>query len=96
MQTAFVYFDGERLPGRKRKLYTSDLMATKGTMRRQGRDWGPSGVVVAFQGEQVLETFCKAPGQYDWLDGASCVAECLLTGKPRLITPEHGGTCLKS
>lgn len=90
VQTAFVYFDGERLPGRERKLYTIDVMATKGTMHLQGWDWGPSGVDVAFQGEQVLETFCKEPGKYDWVGGASYVAECLLTGKPSLITPEHG------
>jgi predicted dehydrogenase len=90
VQTGFVYFDGERLPGRERKLYTIDVMATKGTMHMQGWDWGPSGVDVALQGEVVLETFCKEPGKYDWVGGASYVAECLLTGKPSLITPEHG------
>jgi predicted dehydrogenase len=90
VQTAFVYFDGERLPGRERKLYTIDVMATKGTMHMQGWDWGPSGVDVAFHNEAVLETFCKEPGKYDWVGGASYVAECLLTGKPSLITPEHG------
>ena len=90
VQTAFVYFDGERLPGRERKLYTIDVMATKGTMHMQGWDWGPSGVDVALQGEAVLETFCKEPGKYDWVGGASYVAERLLTGQPSLITPEHG------
>jgi predicted dehydrogenase len=90
VQTAFVYFDGERLPGRERKLYTIDVMATRGTMHLQGWDWGPSGVDVAFHNEAVLETFCKEPGKYNWVGGASYVAECLLTGKPSLITPEHG------
>jgi predicted dehydrogenase len=90
VQTAFVYFDGERLPGRERKLYTIDVMATKGAMHMQGWDWGPSGVDVAFHDEVVLETFAKEPGKYDWVGGASYVAECLLTGKPSLITAEHG------
>jgi predicted dehydrogenase len=90
VQTAFVYFDGERLPGRERKLYTIDVMATKGTMHMQGWDWGPSGVDVAFHDEAVLETFAKEPGKYDWVGGASYVAECLLTGNPSLITPEQG------
>ena len=90
VQTAFVYFDGERLPGRERKLYTIDVMATKGTMHMQGWDWGPSGVDVAFHDERVLETFAKEPGKYDWVGGASYVAECLLTGEPSLITPEQG------
>ncbi len=90
VQTAFVYFDGYRLPGRERKLYTIDVMATKGAMHLQGWDWGPSGVDVAFHDEVVLETYAKEPGKYDWVGGASYVAECLLTGKPSLITAEHG------
>ena len=89
VQTAFVYFDGERLPSRERKLYTVDVMATRGAMHMQGWDWC-DGVDVAFHNEVVLETFCKEPGKYDWVGGASCVAECLLTGKSSLITPEHG------
>ncbi len=42
------------------------------------------------QGEAVPETFCKDPSEYNWAGGASYVAEALLTGKPTLITPEHG------
>ena len=38
----------------------------------------------------MLETFCKDPGQYNWVGGATYVAESLLTGHPSLITPEHG------
>jgi hypothetical protein len=30
------------------------------------------------------------PGNYGWVGGANYVAECLLTGKTSLITPEHG------
>ena len=90
VQTAFVYFDGEHAPSKQRKLYTIDVMATKGTMHMQGWDWGPSGVDVAFHDNSELETFCPEPGKYDWVGGASYVAECLLTGQPSLITPEHG------
>ena len=89
VQTGFVYFDGERLAGAGRQLYTVDITGTKGTMHMQGWDWGPSGVDVALEGEAVLETFCKDPGKYNWVGGATYVAECLLTGKPSLITPEH-------
>jgi len=90
VQTGFVYFDGERLAGEGRQLYTIDVTGTKGTMHMQGWDWGPGGVDVASQGEAVLETFCKDPGKYNWVGGASYVAESLLTGSPTLITPEHG------
>src|SRR5689334_8484420 len=89
VQTGFVYFDGERLAGEGRKLYTVDVTGTKGTMHMQGWDWGPDGVDVASQGNAVLETFCKDPGKYNWVGGATYVAECLLTGKESLIRPEH-------
>jgi predicted dehydrogenase len=85
-----VYWDGERLPGSERKLYTIDITGRAGTMHLQGWDWGPAGVDIAQEGEAVLETFAKEPGRYNWVGGASYVAECLLTGQPSLITPEHG------
>jgi predicted dehydrogenase len=90
IQTGFVYWDGERLPGSERKLYTIDITGRAGTMHLQGWDWGPAGVDIAQEGEAVLETFSKEPGRYNWVGGASYVAECLLTGQPSLITPEHG------
>jgi acyl-CoA synthetase (AMP-forming)/AMP-acid ligase II len=76
-------FDGERLAGEGRQLYTIDVTGTKGTMHMQGWDWGPGGVDVASQGNAVLETFCKEPGKYNWVGGATYVAESLLTGKPK-------------
>jgi predicted dehydrogenase len=91
VQTGFVYFDGEHLPDREgRKLYTIDVMGTRGTMHMQGWDWGPSGVDVATTDLSELETFCKEPGKYNWVGGAAYVAECLLRGTQSLITPEHG------
>jgi predicted dehydrogenase len=90
VQTGFVYFDGEHLPGRERKLYTIDIMGTRGTMHLQGWDWGPAGVDVATVDLSELETHCKEPGKYNWVGGATYVAECLLSGRPSLITPEHG------
>lgn len=90
VQTGFGYFDGERLAGEGRQLYTIDVVGTKGAMHMQGWDWGPAGVDLAYEGEAILETHCKDPGKYDWVGGASYVAETLLTGRPSLITPEHG------
>lgn len=90
VQTGFVQFDGERLPGRERKLYTLDVFGTDGTLHLQGWDWGPAGVDLATRGEAVLETHCKESWDYKWVGGASYVAKCLLTGQPSLITAEHG------
>ena len=90
VQTGFVYWDHERLPGSERKLYTIDITATEGAMHLQGWDWGPAGVDLAYKSEAVLETQAREPGRYDWVGGAAYVAECLLADKPSLITPEHG------
>ncbi len=90
VQTGFVYFDNYRLPGRERQLYTMDFIGTKGAMHLQGWDWGPAGVDLAYEGENVLETHAQEPARYNWVAGASYVAECLLSRKESLITPEHG------
>ncbi len=90
VQTGFVQFDNYRLPGRERQLYTVDVTGTKGAMHLQGWDWGPAGVDLAHEEEHVLESHVKEPGRYNWVGGATYVAECLLTGRDSLITPEHG------
>lgn len=90
VQTGFGYLDGEHLPGRDRKLYTMDITGTRGTMHLQGWDWGPAGVDVATAELMELETQCREPWKYEWVGGAAYTAECLLAGRPSLITPEHG------
>jgi predicted dehydrogenase len=89
VQTGFGYFDQERLLG-ERKLYTIDVMGTKGVMHLHGLDWSSAGVDLAYEGEAVLETHCKEAWQYEWVGGAAYVLDCLRTGQPSLITPEHG------
>jgi predicted dehydrogenase len=90
VMTGFVYFDNYRLPGRERQLYTIDVLGTGGAMHLQGWDWGAAGVDLAHDGENVLETHARESGRYNWVGGAAYVAESLLTGRPGLITPEHG------
>jgi len=89
VQTGFGYFDGERLAG-ERKLYSMDVMGTKGVMHLQGWDWSSAGVDLAYEGEAVLETQCKDAWKYEWVGGAAYVCDRLLDGQPSLITPEHG------
>ena len=54
-----------------------------------GYDWGPHGVDLATRRNRKVEHLATDPGNYSWQYGASYVAECLLTGKQSLITPEH-------
>jgi predicted dehydrogenase len=90
VQTGFVYFEAERAPVNQRKLYTVDIMGTKGAMHMQGWDWDPAGVDLAYEGEAILETQCKGEWPYSWVGGARYVAQCLASGTPSLITAEHG------
>lgn len=87
--TGFGYFEHERLIG-ERKLYTVDVMGTKGVMHLQGWDWSSAGVDLAYEGESILETHAKEAWQYEWVGGAAYVADCMLKGTPSIITPEHG------
>jgi predicted dehydrogenase len=89
VQTGFSYFGGSRLPGDERKLHTIDVIGTRGTMHLQGFDWAPAGVDLATVDQRTFETHARDTS-YQWVAGASHMAECLLTGKASLITPEHG------
>ena len=37
-----------------------------------------------------MERFCEDPGTYTWQGGPAYIAECMVSGKPSLITAEHG------
>ena len=88
--TGFGYFEHEHLPRQRGKLYTVDVMGTRGAMHLQGWDWSAAGVDVATSELNELETYCPDKWQYEWVGGAAYVADCLLQGNPSLITPEHG------
>ncbi len=88
--TGFGYFEHEHLPRESGRLYTVDVMGTRGAMHLQGWDWSAAGVDVATVELNELETYCTDKWQYEWVGGAAYVADCLLTGQPSLITPQHG------
>jgi predicted dehydrogenase len=88
--TGFGYFEFEHLPRQRGKLYTVDVMGTRGVMHLQGWDWSAAGVDLATTELHELETYCTDKWQYEWVGGAAYVADCLRTGDASLITPEHG------
>ncbi len=88
--TGFGYFEHEHLPQQRGKLYTVDVMGTRGVMHLQGWDWSSAGVDVATVELNELETHCTDRWQYEWVGGAAYVCDCLLKSQPSLITPEHG------
>jgi hypothetical protein len=54
-----------------------------------GYDWEPLGVDLATEGQPDYERHVTDAAGYVWQKGASLVAECLVTGKEQLFTPEH-------
>lgn len=89
--TGYGYFEHEHLPRQRGKLYTVDIMGTKGAMHLQGWDWSSAGVDLATAELNELETYCSTEKwQYEWVGGAAYVVDCMLRGTTSLITPEHG------
>jgi hypothetical protein len=54
-----------------------------------GYDWAPFGVNLATLDHQEPQLFVPDPKEYVWQQGASVVAELLITGKEPLIAAEH-------
>jgi predicted dehydrogenase len=92
IQTGYTYFSGLDDKDISRTDYTIDLTGTDGIMHLVGYDWGPHGVDLSWRGQPELkkERFCEDPGTYTWQGGPGYVSDCMLNGKPSLITAEHG------
>jgi predicted dehydrogenase len=54
-----------------------------------GYDWEPLGVEVATRQSPKLRREATDAQGYRWQIGAALAAECLVTGRELLVTPEH-------
>ena len=54
-----------------------------------GYDWQPLGVDLATKDSPKLDRHVTDARGYTWQQGAALAAECLVTGKELLATPEH-------
>ena len=54
-----------------------------------GYDWEPLGVDLATREAPKVERHITDPQGYVWQQGAALAAECLVTGRELLATPEH-------
>jgi predicted dehydrogenase len=54
-----------------------------------GYDWEPLGVDLATKDTPKIERHVTDPRGYEWQQGAALAAECLVTGKELLVTPEQ-------
>lgn len=89
VQSGFNYFNPHGHDGSGEQRHTVQIVGNKGVMGLVGYDWAPQGVDVATEDEPVFQRQKIENSDFVWQMGASHIAECLVTGKEPLITPEH-------
>jgi predicted dehydrogenase len=89
VQSGFNYFNPHGHDGSKETRYTIDVVGSEGFMGMIGYDWAPLGVELATKHSPKLERQVTDAQGYVWQQGAALAAECLVTGKELLTTPEH-------
>ena len=89
VQSGFNYFNPHGHEGSQETRHTISIVGNRGFMGLVGYDWEPLGVDVATQESPKLERHVTDAQGYVWQQGASLAAECLVTGKELLVTPEQ-------
>lgn len=89
VQSGFNYFNPHGHDGSKETRHTISIVGSHGFMGLVGYDWAPLGVDLATHDSPKLERHVTDPKGYLWQRGAVLAAECLVTGKELLATPEH-------
>lgn len=88
VQSGFNYFNPHGHDGSKETRHTISIVGSKGFMGLVGYDWAPLGVDFATKDSKLERQVTDAQG-YIWQQGAALAAECLVTGKELLVTPEQ-------
>ncbi len=89
VQSGFNYFNPHGHDGSKETRHTISIVGSAGFMGMVGYDWAPLGVDFATHDHPKLERHVTDAQGYVWQQGAALAAECLVTGKELLATPEH-------
>lgn len=89
VQSGFNYFNPHGHEGSKETRYTISIVGSHGFMGLVGYDWEPLGVDLATQDSPQLARHATDAEGYIWQQGAVLAAECLVTGKELLVTPEQ-------
>ena len=89
VQSGFNYFNPHGHDGSKETRHTISIVGSHGFMGLVGYDWAPLGVDFASKDSPKLDRHVKDAEGYIWQQGAALAAECLVTGKELLATPEH-------
>jgi predicted dehydrogenase len=89
VQSGFNYFNPHGHEGSKETRHTISIVGSRGSLGLIGYDWEPLGVDLATEDKPENQRHSTDRSDYVWQQGASLVAECLVTGKEPLFTPEH-------
>ena len=89
VQSGFNYFNPNGHDGSKETRHTISIVGSAGFMGLVGYDWEPLGVDLATKDQPRLERHVPDAQGYVWQQGAVLAAECLVTGKELLVTPEQ-------
>jgi len=89
VQSGFNYFNPNGHNGSKETRHTISIVGSTGFMGLVGYDWEPLGVDLATKNSPKLERHVIDAQGYVRQQGAALAAECLVTGKELLVTPEQ-------
>lgn len=89
VQSGFNYFNPHGHDGSSETRYTIDVVGSGGFMGMVGYDWAPQGVDLATTKSPNSARHTNDSQGYLWQQGAALAAECLVTGRELLATPEH-------
>jgi predicted dehydrogenase len=89
VQSGFNYFNPHGHDGSEETRHTVTIVGSQGFLGLVGYDWAPQGVDLATRDAPQLTRHATDAKGYVWEQGAVLAAECLLTGKELLATPEH-------
>jgi len=89
VQSGFNYFNPNGHNGSKETRHTISIVGSTGFMGLVGYDWEPLGVDLATKDSPQLERHVTDAQGYVWQQGAVLAAECLVTGRELLVTPEQ-------
>jgi predicted dehydrogenase len=89
VQSGFNYFNPHGHEGRNETRHTISIVGSRGYLGLVGYDWEPLGVDLATKESPKIERLVTDAEGYRWQIGAALAAECLVTGKELLVTPEQ-------
>lgn len=89
VQSGFNYFNPHGHDGSGEKRHTISIVGSHGFLGLVGYDWAPLGVDYASHKDPKLERLVTDAQGYVWQQGAALAAECLVTGRELLVTPEQ-------